>query len=450
MHSRNSLSDSMQRRLRRTLLERQSQHRVPGMYGAVVRDGACLWGEGVGAADVSDPDSPPRADSQFLIASITKTFTAVVVMALRDEGRLSLDDTVETFLPETNHPGVTVRQMLSHATGMQREPVGDVWDTLTYPDRQQLVQGWNEAERILRPHHRWHYSNLVYSLLGEVVARVDGRDWYDAVHARVLEPLGMHRTTMGLEPPAATGYYVPPYSDVPVLEPVLDMDALAPAGALASTADDLATWAAFLVAPDADVLHPDTLDEMCQPQIMADLDRWQLAWGLGLMLVRVGDRVHVGHTGGMPGHVTGLFVHRPSGIGGLALMNATSAPDPAALATELCDLVLDDEPAEPEVWRAGTDVPAELQGVLGRWFSEGQAYTFSVRDGRLEARADAAPAHKPPSVFVPVADDVYRTSSGRETGERLRVTRDDRGDVAAMHWATYLFTREPYAFGEWL
>ncbi len=445
-----ALSDSAQRALRRILLERQISHRVPGIYGAVVRDGERVWDEGVGAADLADLDRAPDADTQFLIASISKTFTAALVMALRDEGKLSLDDTIEMTISDTKHTGITIRQMLSHVTGMQREPVGDVWDTLTYPDRHQLVDGWNEAEKILKPHHRWHYSNLVYSLLGEVVARVDGRDWYDCLKARVLDPLGMTRTTLGLQPPHVTGYYVPPYADVPVHEPVLDIAAMAPAGGLAATASDLATWGAFLAAPVDEVLSPDTVDEMCQPQIMADLEKWQLAWGLGLMLFRVGDRVHVGHTGGMPGQVTGLFVHRPSTTVGMVLMNATSAPDPAVVAVELIDHVLDHEPAEPAVWRPGTDVPAELRDLLGRWFSEGQPIAFTVRGGRLEARAEAAPSHKPPSVFVKVSDDLYRTESGRETGELLRITRDDAGDVVKMNWATYLVTRKPYAFGEWL
>lgn len=445
-----ALSDVSQRALRRTLLDRQSEHRVPGVVGGVVRDGGLLWCQGVGASDLDQPDVAPDSDTQFLIASLTKTFTAVLVMRLRDEGRLSLDDTVEVFVPESKHEGITIRQMLSHATGMQREPVGDVWDTLTYPDRVQLIVGWNEAERILQPHHRWHYSNLVYSVLGEVVSRLDERPWAESLRARILGPLGMSRTTLGLEAPHAAGYYVPPYSDVPVREPVLDISAMASAGGLASTAHDLAAWASFLASPTDEVLSPDTVEEMCQPQIMADLDRWQLAWGLGLMLLRVDDRILVGHTGGMPGHVSGMFVHRPTGTGGLALMNATAAPDPAALAADLAAYVLDHEPAEPVVWRPGAVVPPELEGILGRWFSEGQPFTFSVRDGLLEARGDGAPGYKPPSVFVKLSEDLYRTESGRETGELLRVTRDEHGLVAKMNWATYLFTREPFAFGEWL
>src|SRR5699024_10832266 len=104
----------------------------------------------------------------------------------------------------------------------------------------------------------------------------------------------------------------------------------------------------------------------------------------------------------------------------------------------------------PNPWTPGTSVPSELNGLLGRWFSEGRAFTFSVRNGSLQARLDSAPSQQPPSVFERIDDDRYRTTSGRETGELLRVVRGPDGEVVRMHWATYLFSREPYAFGEWL
>jgi CubicO group peptidase (beta-lactamase class C family) len=287
-------------------------------------------------------------------------------------------------------------------------------------------------------------------MLGEIVARLDGRDWAESLQARVLDPLEMRRTTFGLVAPHATGYYVPPFTDVPLREPVIDIKAMAPAGALASTARDLATWSGFLAKPADEVLTGDTMEEMCQPQIVADLEGWQLAWGLGLMIVRSGGKTLVGHTGGMPGHITGLFVHRDSATGGVVLMNTTSSPSPAEIAVGLATYAIDNEPVEQDPWTPGTEVPAELQGVLGRWYSEGAPFTFSVEKARLHARQESAPAGTPPSVFVRLAEDVYRTESGRETGELLRVTRDAHGTVTKLHWATYLFTREPLAFGEWL
>jgi hypothetical protein len=158
----------------------------------------------------------------------------------------------------------------------------------------------------------------------------------------------------------------------------------------------------------------------------------------------------VGHTGGMPGHITGVFTHRESGTGGLALMNSTAAPDPAGFAIDLAQHVIEHDPAAPEVWRPGTEVPAELADLVGLWFSEGSPFVFSVKRGRLEARAQDLPEHKPSSVFEPVGNDVFRTTSGREAGELLRVSRGEDGTATKMNWATYLVTREPYAFGEWL
>jgi len=446
------LLDTTRRALRRLALDQQRTGRVPGMYAAVQRRGEVLWGDGIGTADLAAAPAQrrtPGPDDQFLVASNTKTFTAVMVMQLRDEGRLDLDDPIARHVPEVTHP-VTVRQGLSHVSGLQREPVGDIWVTLERPTTAELLGGFAQAEQVGRPHDRWHYSNVVYAVLGELVARLDDRPWAESLRARLLDPLGLTRTSVGFDGgPSVTGYYVPPFDDVPRPEPVVGRSAMDPCGGLASTARDLARWSAFVAEPDADVLSPDTLEEMCQPQALMDTEEWTSGMGLGFFLVRSkSGRTWVGHTGGMPGHITGVFTHRASGTGAIALMGSTSAPDPAGLAVSLGEHVVTHDPPPAEPWVPGTAVPDRLAGIRGQWFSEGSPYVFSVVQGRLEARSPAAPATRPPAVFEPVGDDVWRTVSGRERGELLRVTRDDAGTPVTMHWATYLCTREPLAFGE--
>jgi CubicO group peptidase (beta-lactamase class C family) len=444
------LTESTGRSLRRIAGEKQAKGRVPGLMAGVVRHGSLIWHAGIGAGDL-ELGRPPGLDDQFLVASNTKTFTAVMVMQLRDEGRLSLDDTLNRFVPEATYQGQsaspTVRQMLAHSSGMQREPVGDVWETLEAPDREGLVAGFAQAERVLSPHHRWHYSNLMYSLLGEVVARLDDTEWYAALRRRILDPLEMTRTTNGFEGARTKGYFVPPHTDVPLLEPVPDMRAMAPCAGLASTVQDLATWSGFVADPVSEVLSPDTLEEMCQPQIVIDVERWEGAMGLGFFLMRSGERVYVGHTGGMPGQITGVFTHRESGTGGIVLMNASTTPDPAAFAIALADHVIEHDPEEPEVWTPGTAVPDDLAELLGTWYTEGSPFVFSVRRGRLEARPPDLPDHKPSSLFEKVGDDLFRTVAGREEGELLRVTRDEAGAISKLNWATYLVTRDPRRFG---
>ncbi len=452
-----TLRDDTTRALHRIVLDKQRKDRVPGVFAGVVRGGGLVWHDGVGAARLGDPDvsgqdsepPPPGPDDQFLIASNTKTFTATMVMALRDEGRLALEDPVETHVPGLGHHGVTVRQCLAHLSGLQREPVGDVWETLVFPDREQLVAGLDEAERVHPPHRLWHYSNLVYSLLGEVVARLDGRTWAESLSARILDPLEMRRTTVGFEGAHAEGYYVPPYTDVPVPQPAHDLRAMDPCGGLASTGADLARWSAFVADPVAEVLSPDTVAEMCEPQVLMDRERWTAAMGLGFFLVRSGTRTYAGHTGGMPGHITALFTDREARTGGMALTNSGTTTDIAGLALRLADHVTEHEPVEPPPWRPGTAVPAELADLVGLWWSEGSPFAFTVRQGRLEARAPDQPEHVPSSLFDPVSTDVFRTVAGRENGELLRVTRDAEGRPTKMSWATYLVTREPLAFGEW-
>jgi CubicO group peptidase (beta-lactamase class C family) len=444
------LLDTTARSLHRIALGKQREGRVPGLYAAVCRGGERLWGEGIGRADVSG-EQPPGPDDQFLIASNTKTFIAVMVMQLRDEGRLSLDDLLGDHVPEVSHP-ITIRQCLAHVSGMAREPLGDVWETLENPTAKELRRDFDDVERVLRPHQHWHYSNVVYAMLGQLIEELDGRSWEESLRARLLEPLGMRRTSNGFDDgPHVTGYYVPPYDDVPRPEPVMDLKGLAPCGGLASTANDLATWSAFVADP-GDLLSADTLEEMCQPQILLNPESWNAAMGLGFFLIRSPTgRTYVGHTGGMPGHITGVFTHRESGTGGIVLMNNTAPPAPDAFAVELVEHVLEHDPVEEEPWQPGTSVPDELRPILGRWFSEGQPFVFWVEQGELRARIDKpAAANLAPSRFVRIEDDVYRDVSGRERGELLRVTRDADGSVSKLNWATYLFTREPIAFGEHL
>ena len=117
--------------------------------------------------------------------------------------------------------------------------------------------------------------------------------------------------------------------------------------------------------------------------------------------------------------------------------------DPWALGIDLLCAALDAEPAAPEPWTAGAPVPAELEGVLGRWWSEGVEFVFRHRGGRLEALPDGG---RFPAAFEREGEDTYRTVSGRERGELLRIERGEDGRVERLVWASYPFTREPRAF----
>ncbi|MCG8656390.1 MULTISPECIES: serine hydrolase domain-containing protein [unclassified Yimella] len=440
------LAEPLTRDLERIARRAQIDSRTPGLVAGVARDGAIAWSTAVGSADLDDPSVPLGDDTQFLVASNTKTFTAALVMQLRDEGKVDLDDRLDQHLPGVEHGAVTVRQLLIHGSGMQREPVGDVWDTLQFPDREGLVAGWNEAERIGRPHLVWHYSNLGYALLGELVARLDGREWEQSLQTRLLDPIGLKRSTLQLAAPHSGQYYVAPFTDVPVREPLLDKGATSAAGALCSTLGDMMRWHQFLLDPDDSVLRKDTVEEMTTPQLLVD-GSWGGGWGLGFQLVRKDGRTWFGHTGGLPGGITGFFSHADSGVSAGVLMNATNAIEPDVTAVQLGSFVAQEDPAMPKPWMPGSTTPDGFTELTGRWFSEGSGFTFVIRDGQLQAKLDRAPDTAKWSVFEKLGDDVFRTIAGREKGERLVVRRDSNGAVRQMNWATYKFTREPLPFG---
>jgi CubicO group peptidase (beta-lactamase class C family) len=440
-----AVPDSLVRDLRHRVLRTQKEQRLPSVSAAVARNGELFWSEAVGVAD-EHAGATATPDTQYRVGSITKTFTAVAIMQLRDAGELGLDDRLGDHVPEAAHPGPTIRRMLSHHSGLQREPAGDLWETMEAPTVNELLSRLAEAEQVLEPARHFHYSNLAFALLGEVVARRSGRPYVEHVQERILDPLGLTRTTWAASGARAKGYFVEPYSDTLTPEhDDFDLLGATSAGQLWSTTADLCRWGDFLADPVPDVLAPATVEEMHSVHVMLD-DRWQEAWGLGLGLTRDGERILAGHSGGMPGHLSGFAYSHKDGISAAALTNAGA--DMQALAIRLAVAAIDALPAEPEPWRPAGPPPPGVAGILGRWWSEGEESIFSFRDGRLQARRVHGPPEEEPSVFEPDGPDRFRVVSGRERGELLRAVRDDAGDVVKLYWATYPFHREPHTFGE--
>lgn len=450
--------------LRHTVSVAQRDWRAPSVVVRVVRCGEVLLDAWAGAADLDDDgraDPPllgPGPDVQYRMGSITKTFTAALVMQARDDGLLDLDDRLGRHLAVPAHGDLTVRRMLSHVSGLQREPVGEIWESLRGPDLPTMLQGLSSAEAVLRPHERWHYSNLAYALLGQLVAERRGASWADLVADRLLAPLGLRRTTTSPVAPVARGYFVDPYADRLLPEPLFPGDAFAPAAELWTTSADLARWASFWADPDPAVLAPSTVAEMTHLHAMADLQRWTLGWGLGLMLHRHGERLLVGHDGAMPGFLASMVLDRDSRLCVAALTNTSRGADPLGLSLDLAGTILDAVPDRSTPWRPGAPVPGDVEQLLGTWWSEGIEFTATwragddpdvdgVEGGHLELRAVGQPSWSPAAVLRRDGPDRWRVVCGREQGEVLRVVRDLAGTVSRLYWATYPVTRAPLPFG---
>jgi len=297
--------------------------RVPGLSVAIVHDQDLLWSGASGFADLNS-QRPASADTIYGICSISKLFTGIAVMQLRDQGKVQLDDPVSAMLPwfnlqqtHTGSPQITLRNLLTHASGLPREADTPYWvgPDFPFPTGEQ-IRALLGGQTTIYAADRYHqYSNLGLSLVGEIVAEKSGQDYTAYVNEQLLEPLGMTDTSTGFptdnrESRIATGYgYSGRDGALPPM-PRYDARGITPAAGFASTALDLARFASWqfrLLGGESDeVLQANTLREMQRVQWM-DWD-WSVARGLAFGVYRFGDRTLTGHGGDCPGFNTRLYL----------------------------------------------------------------------------------------------------------------------------------------------
>jgi len=417
----------------------QRDGRLPSLVAGVVRGGGLAWATGRGQVDGEEPGT----DVQYRLGSITKTVTALAVMRLRDEGRLHLDDPLERHVPGTPFGDRTVGQLLAHDAGLRAESPGEWWERTPGADWAGLASRFTAASEV--PHgagRRFHYSNLGFGALGEVVARLRGRAWADVVREEVLLPLGMTRTTPRPSGRAARGWAVHPWADVVLPEPEHDAGAMAPAGQLWATLSDLGRFAALLLGDTAGVVSPDTLAEMREPAAVDASGPGWAAYGLGLQVVRVDGATLVGHGGSMPGFLAGVFVDVEQATGAVVLANATSGLD-GAITTRMLATVREREPRVVEPWAPLADVDADALALAGTWYWGTSGYGLRLRaDGLLDLLPLRGRGRA--SRFRRRDERTWVGLDGYHAGEPLRPVLDAGGRVLALDVGTFVFTRTPY------
>jgi CubicO group peptidase (beta-lactamase class C family) len=372
------MSEVDQRQMRARIAEVLNRWPCAGLAVGVVRDGQLVWFHGHGVADIATK-KPITEETVFRIGSITKTFTAIAVMQLWEQGLVDLDapanDYLRTFrlVPEKpNLRPATVRHLLTHTAGI------GYWRRLSdllRPGVGSGVRAGRSAPRLaeyyerglpfeVEPGTKWMYSNHGFAALGQIVEDVSGQTLDRYLREHVFDPLGMDHTDLirseRVRRHLATGYVLRSRG----LRPVVDREVLAVgASAAYSTAADLARYVAALLHQGANehgsVLRPETLAYMFEPQYQPD--RRIPGMGLGFLRGREGDHRTIGHDGIMSGFLSQMDIAPDDDIGVVVLANTggldgRGAPMPAgiALLRQLLDLpdeaIATDVPAHPEVW----------------------------------------------------------------------------------------------------
>lgn len=320
--------------LRAAIRGELATHQIPGFAIALVDGTQTVWAEGFGHADLAGT-RPATADTLFRVGSVSKVFTALAVMQLVEAGKLDLDAPVTDYLPDFRPQNrfekpITLRQLMSHRSGLVREPpVGSYFDA-TEPTLEATIASLNDTTLVYEPTTRTKYSNAGVTVVGRVVEAVSGRSLEAYVQEEILAPLGAVDSTFapneGLQPRIAESVMWG-YDGRIVRAPTFELATTA-AGNLYSTAIDQAKFLEMLFAGgkigQRQVIRPETLAAMWQPQFPDA--KGQGDFGLGFALSKFEGQNRVRHGGAVYGFSTELSAlpEEKVGVAAMASMDVSN------------------------------------------------------------------------------------------------------------------------------
>lgn len=325
---------------------------VPGLVYGIVADGRLVHVQAYGVQDTQSA-RPVTAGTLFRVASMTKAFTALTVLKLRDDGRVRLDAPASEYVPEMrdwaypteDSPRIRVRDLLNHAAGfVTDDPWGDRQTPLPEADFTRMLR--DGVPFTSAPGVQYEYSNLGYALLGRIVTNVSGQPYADVITRSLLQPLGMKASGFVADAAPkemrALGYRWEDNAWKP--EPSLGPGAFGAMGGLQTSADDYAKWVAFLLSAwpprdgaDNGPIRRATVRELVEgsnfPRLRnrpartgSAVSRQAAAYGMGMIVAQDDDLgLTVSHSGGYPGFGSHVLLLPDRGIGIFAFANRTYA-----------------------------------------------------------------------------------------------------------------------------
>jgi CubicO group peptidase (beta-lactamase class C family) len=434
--------------------ERQEKD-IPGLAVAVVREQEVIWSRGLGLANLKD-GRPMQADTIFRVGSITKVFTATMMMQLRDAGRLQLDDPVERHIPgftiRSPFPGsrpVTLRQLASHTSGLPVEAPLDHFRTMVFPSGAEMAMSLKDAELGFMPGTQFRYSNAGFAVLGHALERAAATPYAEYVSACILRPLGMADSGFDAGPDVerrmATLYRARrgDRRQVEMFHP--EIGGLVPSGHLYSTVNDMARFIALQfstgTAEANGVLDAGSLQETRAPNYVAP--DWSGGIGLGWHLSRLGSHTAVNKSGVTFGSTTDAAFIPALKLGIAVCVNSIAlAPLMTRSGLELLAPIVEKLSQPPAVDQLPVD-PRQWEIYIGTyaWPLMQLAIDVKIVDGRLTVVADSGLGVETVTL-VPHAEHTFRMQGGSVSGELARFELGEDGRVRYLHFGPYTFERE--------
>lgn len=419
-----------------------AQAHVPGIVISVVRDGEVAVSKGYGVVDIETGTPATGSEVRFEIGSISKTFTWTAVMMLVEEGRLDLSEDVNTYLADYQVPeaerALTLADLMSHRTGLEDSLAIFLPEFAALERSEALAR--TEPGRAHARGETTSYSNWGSALAAQIVEDVSGMSYRDFLHTRILEPLEMNDTTFREgerreDQPPLSASYKPENGWLTESEHV-DIGAFAPAGAIASTAEDMARWMQFhlgrgeldgvrLLSEESyqamrSRLYPDRAEG-------ADLAHgFMERWFSGILVY--------GHGGALNDFFSNMAIAPELDAGIFISQNGSASTDPIRRMPDLILARLMDEAGytAPEPGPVA-DAETLAEDAAGQYLSNRRAYSglekaFALSGVTTVAAHDGTIVLNQPGQsvrYVPVAQDVWEN----RLGERIVFIRDDEGEI---------------------
>jgi CubicO group peptidase (beta-lactamase class C family) len=332
---------------------------VPGMSVGIVRDGQVVFAEGFGMRDV-EKGLPATSGTLFAIGSSSKAFTSMGVGLLVDEGKVSFDEPVSTYLPGFKlwDPVATLqltpRDMLSHRSGLPRHDAAWYNNFDLTPDSLFKVLRYFEPNRELR--QTWQYNNMMFATSGYLIEVMSGESWQDFTKERILDPLGMSHTNFSVEESQRSDDFALPYGEeegTAELLPFRNIDNVAPAGSINSSVDDMVRWVEFQLAGgkwgEEQIVAEGTVDQMHTPQMVlggkpTDPMLGPQSYGLAWFIDTYRGHYRVEHGGNIDGFSALVTLFPQDAMGIVVLSNRNGSPMPEFAVRQIADRILGLEP----------------------------------------------------------------------------------------------------------
>jgi CubicO group peptidase (beta-lactamase class C family) len=355
--------------IEKALDDRRKELGIPGISLAIVKDDQIIYVKGLGVKDF-ERKTPVTPDTRFAIGSASKAFTGMLAVMAADDGKLSLDDSPKKFLPyfTLRDPDaaakITMRDLLAHRSGLNRTDLAMVTGVL---NREELIRVAGQAKPTAKLGEKFQYQNVMYAAAGEAIAKAENSTWDKLIATRIFKPLGMKNSdtsagAMQKAPDFSFGYDYKPSTKETRRLPQRPIPAAAPAGAINSSARDMAQWLRFMLGDGSfngrRLVSEKNFEELTRKQINIT---GPVDYGLGWFLRQWNGHKVVEHGGNIDGFNAQVALMPDQKLGFVLLTNVTASPLGAfAMNTIWKNLVGDPKSSEAKSTEPAGDPKVEV------------------------------------------------------------------------------------------